>query len=148
MCAFNGGFTELYTVDTTSGAETLVGPNGISRIVGLGFDANTNALYGFQTMALDTINTTTGDATTVGITSLSNSYALTFGAVTTLPTVPTLSEWGILITYLLMASSALLYIHRKRRQGLATKNPYLSSICLCSVAACVSLRRSHSSVMR
>ena len=91
MCAFNGGFTELYTVDTTSGAETLVGPNGISRIVGLGFDANTNTLYGFQTMALDTINTTTGDATTVGITSLSNSYALTFGAVTTLPTVPTLS---------------------------------------------------------
>jgi len=61
--------TDLYTIDTFTGTDTLVG-NFVNAadIQGLAYDPNTDTLYGMDaaTQTLFTINTTTGEATSVG----------------------------------------------------------------------------------
>jgi hypothetical protein len=63
---------ELYTVNTTTGATTLVGPTGVANIrSGIAYDNATNTLYmnlgdGGGGDSLYTLNTITGAATLVG----------------------------------------------------------------------------------
>lgn len=63
----------LYTVDPVTGAQTLVGPTGLTATIegDIGFDATTGVLYGLYSLgspskALFTLNTTNGSATIIG----------------------------------------------------------------------------------
>jgi hypothetical protein len=60
----------LYTINTTTGAATLVGSTGLAEsLEGIAYDAATNTLYlntGLNDESLYTLNTTTGAATLVG----------------------------------------------------------------------------------
>lgn len=56
----------LYSIDTATGAATLIGDTGVAEFNGLAFERATGTLYGYTTDAeLYTINTTTGAATLV-----------------------------------------------------------------------------------
>jgi hypothetical protein len=61
---------DLYTINTTTGAATLIGPTGLSTFrSGIAYDPSTNVLYmnvGGGPNSLYTLNTTTGAATLVG----------------------------------------------------------------------------------
>ena len=61
---------DLYTINATTGAATLIGPTGLSIFrAGIAYDASTNVLYmniGGGPNSLYTLNTTTGAATLVG----------------------------------------------------------------------------------
>lgn len=67
-----GGPSSLYTINTTTGAATLVGATGATHITGLDFDPTSGILYGVAdsgflgTPMLVTIDKSTGAATTVG----------------------------------------------------------------------------------
>ena len=74
---------ELLTINTSTGAATLVGAMGIvpfSAFRGLAFDPNTNTLYGSDhvTDLLYTINTSTGAATSVGNMGIDRVFGLAF----------------------------------------------------------------------
>ena len=64
--------SSLYTIDTTTGAATLVGATGMSHITGLDFDPTSGILYGVVSAGfagpstLVTIDKATGAATLVG----------------------------------------------------------------------------------
>ena len=58
---------DLYTVDTTTGEATLIGPTGISGSIGLAYDENTNTLFANDGNALFTLDTVTGASFTVGL---------------------------------------------------------------------------------
>lgn len=62
------GNENLFTVDVTTGAATLVGNYGITDLFGLAYDSTNDVLYGTQFVAgggLFTLDTTTGAATLV-----------------------------------------------------------------------------------
>lgn len=63
-----GGFDELYTIDTGSGAATLIGSLGISSggYLGLAIDDSTGTLYLNVPHSLYSVNTATGAATLIG----------------------------------------------------------------------------------
>ena len=71
----NGAAANLYTVDTSTGAATEVGPLG-TNVPGLAFNPNTSTLYGVsgQTDALYTIDTATGAATQIGLLNVNTSF--------------------------------------------------------------------------
>ena len=61
----------LYSIDPTTGAGTLIGSTGLKQLSALDFNPNTGVLYGIGTNAagakvLATINTATGASTTIG----------------------------------------------------------------------------------
>lgn len=69
--------SSLYTIDTATGAATLVGATGFSHVTGLSFDPTTGILYGhvsdiFNSGAtqLITINPQTGAGTLIGTTGI------------------------------------------------------------------------------
>jgi hypothetical protein len=66
MSSENGsGVGRLYTVDTVTGADTLIGNTGGVRLRSLGFAGGT--LYGWSNIdTLVTVNTSTGAVTTIG----------------------------------------------------------------------------------
>jgi len=62
------GNNNLYTVDQTTGAATLVGSHGLTDLFGLGYDSLNNVLYGGQYTGgsgLYSLNTSTGAATVI-----------------------------------------------------------------------------------
>jgi hypothetical protein len=62
----NGSIQELYSIDPTTGAATLVGPTGIGYGSWRGLSNNSAALYFADGPNLYTLNTSTGAATLVG----------------------------------------------------------------------------------
>ena len=76
--AYNGntGLASLYTIDSTSGAATLVGATGFEAVGAIDFDPLNGVLYGAGkdpnsgSLGLITINPTTGLATEVGANGL------------------------------------------------------------------------------
>jgi hypothetical protein len=66
--------SSLYTVNTTTGAATLIGATGFSHVTGLDFNPLTGVLYGHVsdyfngTTQLITIDTSTGAGTSIGTT--------------------------------------------------------------------------------
>lgn len=69
------GDNNLYTVDQTTGAATLVGPHGIADMFSLAYDSSTNTLYGeaaadFMSGNVYTISLTTGAATLIGANAI------------------------------------------------------------------------------
>jgi hypothetical protein len=65
-------YANLYTINTTTGAATLIGPHVATiRMYGLSYDDGTNTLYGIDPNVLSsyTINTSTGAATVAHILS-------------------------------------------------------------------------------
>jgi len=80
-----GAFTNLWTVNRTTGASTKVGATGVGLIEGGLAFTNGGVLYGTWTTSpfgnnLVTLNTSTGAATIVGlITGVSDISAMTFG---------------------------------------------------------------------
>jgi hypothetical protein len=65
-------YANLYTINTTTGAATLIGPHVATiRMYGLSYDHGTNTLYGIDpnVLSLYTINTSTGAATVAHILS-------------------------------------------------------------------------------
>lgn len=80
--------TSLFTIDSTSGAGTLVGNFGYSGTYSLAFDQS-NALYAFTTSStnstLATVDESTGAATLIGTgTGISDMMALVFAPDNTL----------------------------------------------------------------
>jgi hypothetical protein len=72
-----GGADQLYAINATTGAASLVGAIGISNIYALGF-SQTGVLFGESdaTGELLSISTTTGAGTDIGPTGLSGNYDL------------------------------------------------------------------------
>jgi hypothetical protein len=76
----------LYTIDSTTGTETLVGLTGYNQVSGIDFDPITGTLYGVGYKSyndigffeLITINITTGVGTTVGGTGTSAFQDISF----------------------------------------------------------------------
>lgn len=69
--------SSLYTIDTTTGAATLVGATGFSHVTGLSFDPTSGVLYGHVSdtfnsgdTQLITINPLTGAGTLIGTTGI------------------------------------------------------------------------------
>jgi DNA-binding beta-propeller fold protein YncE len=63
------GNNNLYTINRTTGAASLIGAHGINDLFGLEFDTSTGTLYGSQFSGgsnLFTLNTGTGAATLIG----------------------------------------------------------------------------------
>jgi hypothetical protein len=73
---------QLGTIDRTTGAWTVIGPNGagVNALTGLACDPNLNVLYAVDpnNNSLYTVNQSTGGATLVGPTGFSNVNALAF----------------------------------------------------------------------
>jgi hypothetical protein len=65
----------LYTINTTTGAATLVGVHGITDMFALGYDPVNNVLYGNDLGDLYTMNIMTGAATVVGPSTYLNGLA-------------------------------------------------------------------------
>jgi hypothetical protein len=113
-CA-GGGDTILYTIDLTTGGATAVGDMGI--VAGsLEFDDNGN-LYagGGQANAgeLYRINTTTAAAIFLGDTGFTTAISgLAFAPAPA--TVPTLSEYGMMLLALALATLAVVRMKRRR----------------------------------
>jgi hypothetical protein len=69
-----GSPSNLYTVDTTTGAATLVGATGFSHVTALSFDPTTGSLYGHVSDIFNTgtqliaINAATGAGSAIGST--------------------------------------------------------------------------------
>ena len=64
------GSQSLYTVNTTTGAATLVGAHGLTDLFALAFDSSTNKMYAEQFTSpaiLEQMNLTTGAATSIGV---------------------------------------------------------------------------------
>ncbi len=66
-----GGAASLYTIDPATGAATLVGPIGFTRVSALDFNPSNGVLYGvgqdlLSNAVLITVNTATGAGTEVG----------------------------------------------------------------------------------
>ena len=106
--AYFPGLSDLYTINTTTGAATQVGALG-DFAGGLAFDAATSTLYGTDVDNLLTINTSTGVAAEVGPHNFSQR-GLTF-----IPSVPEPSSLA-----LSLAALALLPLGR-----VATRRPKL-----------------------
>ena len=76
------GPATLYTIDSTTGTETLVGLTGYSRVGAIDFDPSTGTLYGVGVKTNDgiggfeliTLDITTGVATSVGLTGVTSSF--------------------------------------------------------------------------
>ncbi len=67
------GTQSLYSIDSATGAATLIGDTGVRKFVGIEFNASTNTLYGLTTSAdLYRINIFTGAASLVA--NLPTSY--------------------------------------------------------------------------
>lgn len=61
------GNNALYTINTTTGAATLVGNHGVRDMFGLAFDSSTGTLYAQSTnQGVYTLDTITGAATQIG----------------------------------------------------------------------------------
>ncbi len=63
--------SSLYTIDSATGASTLIGATGVNHMTSLDYDDVTGLLYGIsnETNSLYTINTTTGAASVLGVLS-------------------------------------------------------------------------------
>jgi hypothetical protein len=87
----------LYTINTTTGAATLVGVHGITDMFALAYYAPTNTLYANGNLnTLYTLNTTTGAATVVGASGYLNGMAWdpirsTMWAITSSGTIDTVN---------------------------------------------------------
>ena len=64
-CEYSTSSSNIWTIDETTGAMTLVGASGIG-LNGLAYDDNTGILYGCSLTSLYTVDQTTGAATLVG----------------------------------------------------------------------------------
>lgn len=63
------GAQSLYTVNTSTGAATLVGPHGLNDMFGIAFDTANGTMYGVQgvaAMPLRSLNLSTGAPTAIG----------------------------------------------------------------------------------
>jgi hypothetical protein len=106
----------LYTIDTTTGATTLIGSTGLTgvNVGGLAVDPNTGVLYAGINGSLYTINTTTGAATLVGNTGFSLTSGIAFEGSASISAVPEPAT-------LLLVGSGLASVGarrwRNRRQG-------------------------------
>ena len=71
-----GTVSNIYTVNTTTGALTLLGPTGTALMIDIAIN-NAGQMYGHDigTDSLYTINTTTGAATLVGPTTIAANFA-------------------------------------------------------------------------
>ncbi len=81
--------SSLYTIDTSTGASTLIGATGFNEVVSIDFNPVTGTLYGISndTQQLITINTTTGAGTAVAnMTWGKNSPDMSFNSAGTLYT--------------------------------------------------------------
>lgn len=73
----------LYTVNTTTGAATLVGIHGVNDLFGLEFDNSTNRLFASDAAGrLYELNTATGAATLIGSTNAGLVGGLAYDAAT------------------------------------------------------------------
>ncbi|MBU2877876.1 PEP-CTERM sorting domain-containing protein [Aliiglaciecola lipolytica] len=75
----------LYTVNQTSGAATLIGSHGISDLFAIAFDTTTNTLFGTQFSngsGLFSLNTSNGSATTINAAMGIGIGGLTYNHVT------------------------------------------------------------------
>ena len=109
----------LMRIDKTTGAGTIIGPLGFNANFGQGMDFDesddTCYLFAFNNTTfvseLRTCNTTTGATTLVGllgsITPGSDITQMGAGAIaTTLPGIPTLPQWGMLLLTLSLLTLA------------------------------------------
>jgi hypothetical protein len=76
LSAGNGTTTNIYTVNTTTGALTVVGATGTALMIDIAMNS-AGAMYGMDigTDQLYTINTATGLATSVGATGFNANFA-------------------------------------------------------------------------
>lgn len=82
VTATTGISADLYTLNTSTGAATLVGPTGITGLLmRLAFDPMTDTLFGAHFNNLYELNATTGAATLIGPIGFSN-LGLTFDTST------------------------------------------------------------------
>ena len=72
----DGATSNLYTINTTTGAATLVGPMGTALMIDIAIN-NAGQMYGHDigTDSLYSINTTTGAATLIGATGIAANFA-------------------------------------------------------------------------
>ncbi|MBI5474181.1 MAG: T9SS type A sorting domain-containing protein [Ignavibacteriae bacterium] len=82
MYAVSG--TSLYTINTTSGAATVVGPLGVTQVDAITVRPSTRELYGIYTTGLNTqlyrISDQHGDALPLRIVPLGNVRSIAFGS--------------------------------------------------------------------
>lgn len=120
-----GGGNALYTIDTTTGAATLVGPLGVylsngSLFIGLEVDPETGILYVADdvTQILYTVDTATGEATEVGPMGVPiSALAATPGGRVTPLAIPTLSRAGVAALAAALAGLAFVALHRRRARA-------------------------------
>jgi hypothetical protein len=76
LSAGDGVATNIYTINTTTGAATLIGPTGTALMIDIAINAG-GQMYGMDigTDSLYTINTGTGAATLIGATGFNANFA-------------------------------------------------------------------------
>jgi len=93
---------KLYTINTSTGAATLIGDTGLGTFkIGLGYDSNNNVLYGndVHDHNLYTLSTTTGAVTLVGPngTTAEIDGLADFGVVSSVPEPATMAWIGLAV---------------------------------------------------
>jgi hypothetical protein len=76
LSAGNGTTTNIYTINTTTGAATVVGPTGTSLMIDIAINS-AGQMYGMDigTDSLYSINTATGAATLIGLIGFNANFA-------------------------------------------------------------------------
>lgn len=112
-----GAPASLVTVNLSTGAATIVGPTGLTRIGSIAFSGN-GILYGGLTGSasaspnfLVSINTATGAATPL----FDTGFSITGLALYSPPSlsVPTISEWGMILFMVCAGLGSLYYLKRQ-----------------------------------
>jgi hypothetical protein len=107
--------TNLYTIDTTTGAATLVGPTGGKQFGGL--VTETSTLYGGEynpAFEVDTLNTTSGTAT-AGPALSGNDPGAGFAGLAGIPPTATTPEPGSVSLLLIGFLAAGIWIKARRQ---------------------------------
>ena len=109
----------LYTINTTTAAISLVNPPGgpgLQQISGIFIDPETNIMYGVRRdgdEAFYSINQTDASATFLADLDGEDARALAAPLPQRVSSIPTLSEWGMIIMVLLFAGCAVMALRKK-----------------------------------
>jgi hypothetical protein len=111
------GWTNLYTINRTTGLATKVGPHGIpiSDYLGCEVGSETGLLYAAgneSTGNLYSINKVTGVATPIGPTGIQVSSLADVPPAKPVG-IPTMNEWGMIIFAVLAGLGAVCSIRRQ-----------------------------------